>query len=31
MAVATCDMAAGANAFAITYQGKLVYWIKLGQ
>ena len=31
MAVATCDMAAGANAFAITYQGKLVYWISLGQ
>ena len=30
MAVATCDMAAGANAFAITYQDKLVYWIQLG-
>lgn len=32
MAVATFDMTAdGANAFAITYQGKLVYWISLGQ
>ena len=31
MAVATCDMTAdGANAFAITYQDKLVYWIQLG-
>lgn len=30
MAVATCDMAAGANAFAITYQDMLVYWISLG-
>jgi len=31
MAVVTCDMTAdGTNAFALTYQDKLVYWIQLG-